>query len=109
MGLGQVLARRALTFDEVWDRVHPKPVDAELQPELHDVPHFFANGRIVVVEVWLMAEEPVPVVRLRDWVPGPVRKLGIDEDDPNTTILIVGVAPHIPIATRVVPGAARFL
>ena len=107
--LGQVLARRALALDEVRDRVDTKPVDAEIQPELHHVPDLFANRRVVVVEVRLMAEEPVPVVGLRHRVPGPVRQLGVDEDDAHTAIAIVGVAPHIPIATRVVGGAARFL
>ena len=105
----QVLARRALALDEVRDRVDAKPVDAEVQPELHHLPDFFANRRVVVVEVRLMAEEPVPVVRLRDRIPGPVRELGVDEDDADAAIAIVGVAPDVPIAARVVRGAARFL
>ena len=100
--LGQVLARRALALDEVGDRVHAKPVDAEIEPELHHLPDLFANRRVVVVEVGLMAEEPVPVVRLRDRIPGPVRQLGVDEDDADAAIAIVGVAPHVPVATRVV-------
>ena len=56
-----------------------------------------------------MAEEPVPVVGLRDRIPRPVRQLGIDEDDADAAIAIVGVAPHVPVAARIVRGAARFL
>ena len=43
-------------------------------------PDLFTNGRVVVVQVRLMAEEPVPVVRRRQRVPGPVRQLGVEED-----------------------------
>ncbi len=106
--LRQVLARCALALDQVGHRVHAKAVDAEIQPKLHDRPDRFANCRIVVVQVRLVAEEPVPVVGLRDRVPGPVRELGVEKDEANAAIAIVGLAPHVPVPTRIVRRAARF-
>src|SRR5206468_7065912 len=68
-------------------------IHAHFQPELHHVPHLFANLWIVIVQVRLVAEKPVPVVLLRNRVPRPVRKLRIDEDDPRAFVLGIGVAP----------------
>ena len=45
-----------------------------------------------------MAEEPMPVVLLRDGVPGPIGPLCIDKNDPSLLILFVTVAPDIKIA-----------
>ena len=107
VGLGQVLAGRALALDQIGHRVDPEPVDADVEPELHHLPDLFAHGRIVVVQVRLVAEEPVPVVGLRDRIPGPVRQLGVDEDDANAAVAVVGVAPDVPVAARIVRRAAR--
>ena len=104
----QVLAGCAFALEQIGDRVDAEPVDAKVEPELHHVPDFFANGRVVEVEIRLVAEEPVPVIRLRDWIPGPVRELGVDEDDADAAIPIVGVTPDVPVASRVVSGAAGF-
>ena len=83
VGLGQVLAGGALALDEVGHGVHAEPVHAQVEPELHDLPDLLAHRRVVVVQVRLVAEEAVPVVGLRDGVPGPVRHLGVEEDDPH--------------------------
>ena len=107
VGLGQVLAGRALALDEIGHGVDAEPVDAEIEPELHDLPDLLADGRVVVVQVRLVAEEPVPVVGLGDRVPGPVRELGVDEDDADAAVAIVGVAPHVPVAAGIVRRAAR--
>ncbi len=106
---GQVLARGALALDEIGHGVDAKAVDAEIEPELHHLPDLFAHGGVVVVEIRLMAEEPVPVVGLRHRIPRPVRELGVDEDDADAAVAIVGVAPHVPVAARIVGGAARLL
>ena len=52
-----------------------------------------------------MAEESVPVVRLGDRIPGPVRELGVDENDANAAVLLVAVAPHVPVPARIAAGA----
>ena len=40
----------------------------------------------------------MPVVRARDIVPGPVRRLGVGEDDPRVLVLVRRVGPHVPVA-----------
>ena len=54
--------------------------------------------RVVEVEVGLVGEEAVPVVGLRDRVPGPVGLLGVGEDDARLRPFLVGVAPHVEVA-----------
>ena len=41
---------------------------------------------IVEVEIGLMRVEAVPVIGLRDRVPGPVRRLRVEEDDPGILV-----------------------
>jgi hypothetical protein len=52
----------------------------------------------VEVEVGLVAEEAVPVELLGDRVPGPVRLLGVGEDDARAGELVGVVAPHVVVA-----------
>ena len=109
VGLGQVLAGGALALHEVGHGVHPEPVHPELEPEAHHLPDLLAHGRVVEVEVGLVGEEPVPVVGLRDRVPGPVRHLGVAEDDPHAAVAVVGVAPDVVVALRAVGRGAGLL
>ena len=109
VGLRQVLTGRALTFDEVRHGVDAEPVHSEVEPELHHFPHFLTHYGVVVVQVGLMTEEPVPVVLLGLRIPGPVGSLGIDEDDADSGVAVVRIAPDVPVSPRVVAGAARFL
>ncbi len=53
---------------------------------------------VVPVQIGLMAEKTVPVVRPGDRVPGPVRVLGIGKDNPHVFIFFGGVAPDVPVA-----------
>ena len=53
-----------------------------------------------------MREEAVPVELAGFRIPGPVRFLGIGEDDPRARIFLVGVAPDIPVARAGIPVAA---
>ena len=62
------------------------------------VEHRLQHVRVVEVQVGLVAEEAVPVVGLRDRVPGPVGGLGVGEDDARARVLLVGVAPHVVVA-----------
>ncbi len=71
-GLGQVLARRALTGVEVGNRIEAKAVDPHGQPVVDDVEHGLAHARIVVVEARLVRVETVPEVRLGHRIEGPV-------------------------------------
>ena len=77
VGLGQVLAVRPLALEEVGHGVDPEAVDPAVEPERHDVEDLLLDGRVVVVEVGLMAVEAVPEVLPGDRVPGPVGGLGV--------------------------------
>src|SRR6516164_6387342 len=56
-----------------------------------------------------MAEKAMPVILLRNRVPGPVGKLRIEKDNARPLIFRVLVAPHIPVSSRVLAGAAGLL
>ena len=56
-----------------------------------------------------MVEEPVPEVLAAHRVPRPVRRLGVDEDDPGLVVQVVGVGPHVEVAVRPVGVAAGLL
>ena len=100
VGLGQVLVVGALALAQVRNRVEPEAVDAHVEPELHGADHRPQHLRVVEVEVGLVAEEAVPVVRLRDRVPRPVRRLGVGEDDPRAGVALRVVAPDVVVALR---------
>ena len=53
-----------------------------------------------------MGEEAVPVIRLRDRVPGPVRHLGVLEDDAHAAVPVVAVAPDVVVALRARRGTS---
>ena len=81
MGFGQVFAVGAFTLEQVGHGIDAEAVDAAVQPKGHDAQDFPAHGRIVVIEIGLMAVKAVPVVLLGDGVPGPVGVFGVLEDD----------------------------
>ena len=98
--LGQVLTVGALPLEEVRDRIEPDAVDADLHPEVEGLEDRLLDPRVVEVEVRLARVEAVPVVRVRDVVPGPVRRLEVFEDDPHVLVFLVGLAPHVEVARR---------
>jgi hypothetical protein len=65
---------------------------------LHHLNQGADHARIVEVQVRLVREEAVPEELAGLGIPGPVRFLGIREDDPRARIFLVGVAPDIPVA-----------
>ena len=100
MRLGQVLAVRPVALVQVRHRVEAEPVEAEVEPEAEHVQHLLLHVRVVVVQVGLVREEPVPVVLPAHGVPRPVRRLGVEEDDPRVAPARVVVAPDVPVAVR---------
>ncbi|MET4796433.1 hypothetical protein ABIF64_008611 [Bradyrhizobium japonicum] len=110
MRLREVLVRSALALAQIGNGVEPEAVDAGIQPALHHLDERADHARIVEIEVRLVREEAVPVERPGLGVPGPVRFLGVGEDDPRALVFLVGVAPDIPVAgARARMAAARAL
>ena len=109
MRLGQVLAVGAVALEEVGHGVEAEAVEAEVEPEAQRLEHRLLDLGVVVVEVRLVGEEAVPVVLAGLLVERPVRRLGVDEDDPRVLVALVGVRPHVPVALGVVLGRARLL
>ncbi len=96
--LGQVLAVGPVALKEVGDGVQSHPVDAGVEPEVARLEDGLANTRVVEVQVRLVRVEPMPVVGVRQVVPGPVGDLEVFEDDPGVAVLLVGRAPDEEVA-----------
>ncbi len=98
VGFRQVLVVRALALAQVRNRVEPETVHAHVEPVAHHAEDRLAHLRIVEVQVRLVAEEAVPVVGLGLVVPGPVRLLGVGEDDAGAGVPGRIVAPDVVVA-----------
>jgi hypothetical protein len=109
VGGREVLAVAALLLVEVRHGVEAEAVDAQVEPEPQCGEDLLLHGRVLVVEVGLVGEEPVPVVLLAHRVEGPVGRLGVDEDDPRVLELLVVVGPDVVVAVGAVGVVAGFL
>ena len=98
VGFRQVLVVGAVALAQIGDRIEPEAVDAGIEPALHHLHQRADHARIVEIEIRLVREEAVPVEGAGFRVPGPVRLLGVGEDDPRARIFLVGIAPDIPVA-----------
>jgi hypothetical protein len=68
------------------------------------------SSRTIVVEVGLMGEETVPVVGLRNFIPGPVGFFCIGEDDAGFFEELIGLRPDVEVSLgRAWWGQARTL
>ncbi|OSY49953.1 hypothetical protein BG846_04419 [Streptomyces fradiae ATCC 10745 = DSM 40063] len=109
VGRREVLAVGAFLLVEVRHGVEAEAVDAQVQPEPQRGQDLLLHGRVLVVEVRLVREEPVPVVLLAHRVEGPVGRLGVDEDDPGVLVLLVVVGPDVVVAVGAVRVGAGLL
>src|SRR4026207_523719 len=88
VGLREILAVGALPLEEIGHRVAAKAVEALVEPEAHDIEQFAAHLGVVVVEIGLVVEEPVPVVGLGHRVPRPVGLLALAEADAGGAVAL---------------------
>jgi len=79
-------------------RVAAKSIQTQIKPELHDVEHLALDLGIVVVEIWLMVKEAVPVISPGHRVVRPVGRFAVTEDDTGFFIFLIGVAPDVVVA-----------
>ena len=98
VGLGQVLVVGPVALDEIGHGIQAQAVDPHVEPEPQDAQDVRQHARIVVVEVRLVRIEAVPEIGLRHRVPGPVRRLRVEEDDARAGEFLVRVAPDIVVA-----------
>src|ERR1700674_5605440 len=54
-----------------------------------------------------MAEKSVPVIGLRNGIPGPVGGLCVNENDPHALITSVRLTPYVPVPFGIFAGASR--
>ena len=106
MGFRQVLVIGALALAQIRHGIEPEPVDAGVEPAFHHLLDRADHARIVEIQVRLVREEAVPVIGAGLVVPGPVRLLGVGEDDARAGIFLVVVAPDVPVARAGVAAAA---
>ena len=104
VGLREVLAVGPVLLVQVGDGVEAETVHAEAEPEVDGAKDGSPHSGVAVVEVRLVGVEPMPVVRLRDRIPGPVRRLEVLEDYPGFLVAIGGVAPHVEVALAAAGG-----
>ena len=109
VGLGEVLAVRVVRLVQVRHGVEPEAVHAEVEPEPEHLDQRVLDLGVLVVEVGLVREEPVPVIGAGLVVPGPVRRLGVGEDDARALVAVHGVRPDVPVSLGVVRAGARLL
>ena len=98
VGFGEVFVVGAVAFDQVGDGIQAQAIDAQVEPETHDIDHRLEHLRIVEIEVGLVRIEAVPEVLAGDRVPGPIGLFGVEKDDARAVVLLVIVGPHIEIA-----------
>ena len=79
-------------------RVQAETVDADVQPEIQDGLNLPNDRRIVVVEVRLMMEEPVPIVGLRDRIQVQLERSVSTKMMRASAIPLIGIAPHVIVA-----------
>src|SRR5262245_43384183 len=98
MRFWQVFTECVLALEEVGRRIATKPIQPQIKPEPHNVEHLALDLRIVVVEIWLVMKEAVPVISLGHRVVCPVGGLAVTEDDSGLFIFLIAVAPNVVIA-----------
>ena len=104
--LGQVLVDGPLAFAQVGHRVQAEAIHAHVQPEAHGPKHGAQDLRVGVIEIGLVREKTVPIVRPSHRVPGPVRLFRVQKDNPRPGILRIRMAPDIVVPfARVWSGA----
>src|SRR5947208_10484697 len=80
------------------DIIETKSIDPGVEPEIQDVLDLVDDTRIVEIEVGLAGVKAMPIIRLRDRIPAPVRHFGIEKDDARFLEFIASVAPHVIVA-----------
>ncbi len=93
----QVFGIGSFAFEQIGDRVQAEAIDSHIEPEVDGCEHSFADFRIGPVQIGLMRIESMPIVGLRNLIPGPVRGFEVLKDDAGVTIFVRRVTPDIKV------------
>src|SRR5690606_20025990 len=105
---GEILVVGALALAELRNGIEPEAVHPLVQPEMHDLGDGIHDIRVVEIGVWLLRVVALTVIGAGLRITGPVRLLGIGENDPRIGVFLVRIAPDIPVPVpRSRPAAAR--
>ena len=96
-----------LGLDQERRGVQPEAGHPEPEPEHGDLLYLLADRRVVGVEVGLEPVEPVPVPRVRYFVPGPLLVLHAGKHHSLEPVRGLGLRPHVPVTERRVRIGAR--
>src|SRR6266705_5859710 len=107
MRLRQIFAWSPLALYEIRNRVKSETIYAQIKPERHYFPQRLKNVRIVKIQIGLMAEKSMPVVGIRNGIPGPVGRFCVDKNDPHALIKSVRLTPYVPVPFAVFTGTSR--
>ena len=107
VGLEQVLAIGAVALVEIGHGIHAKAVHALVQPEADHVQHLLLDGGMVVVQIRLVVEEAVPIIRAPHRVPAPIGGLIVEKDDARLGVALVGRTPDVPVPVFGMLGMVR--
>src|SRR5437762_1990822 len=91
----QVLADRSIALVKIRNCIQTETVDSELQPEIEDLFDQRVDGWVIKIQIRLVRIKTMPVIRLCNRIPRPVRRFEIFKDDPRFRILFWGVAPDV--------------
>ena len=97
MGFREIFAICIFTFKQVWYSIKAKTIYAHRAPIIYYFENFLLYRRIVVVQIGLVIEKPVPVVLLGNGIPAPVGCFKILENDANVFVLFRIIGPNIII------------
>ena len=95
VGFGEVFTTGAFSLEKIGHGVKPHAVHSKVQPEVQRLDHLLQNLGVLVIEVGLVREETVPVIRLSDVVPGPIGTFDVFEDDAGVLVFLRSVAPDV--------------
>src|ERR1044072_2530366 len=98
MRFGQVLAIGAFAFVQIRHGIGPETINPHFTPDINDVEYFLLHLWVVVIEIGLVVKKAMPVILLRNWVPGPVSGFKVLKYDAYVFILSRVVGPYIEIS-----------
>ncbi len=91
MGFRFTFSSALVRLEQVGNGVEAEAVDTHVEPITNHLEHFLLHRGVAVVEVGLVAEEPVEVELPSLRVKRPVRRLGVAKNNADIGPQVIGV------------------